>query len=797
MDEKYLQTLEFPKILSRLADHTDFSAGREMALALRPTTDLEQARAWQQETTEARYLMDTRGLVGMGGARDVRPRVEAAVRGAVLLPQELLTIAETLSSGRRLKHSLLKAAEKLPRLAAIARSIEECPAAVNEIHRCVNDQGEVVDSASPKLARLRHDLKLAHERLMERLNRILGSSNNAAYLQEALITQRHGRYVVPLRSEFKGRIPGIVHDRSGSGATLFIEPLAAVELTNRWRELQLEEEQEVQRILAHLSALVADDAHAIEATVDALARLDLVFARARYAESQRAVEAQLLPFRAAPPAGSPAQHSGAVLRLMRARHPLLDAATVVPVDVYLGDSYYMVVITGPNTGGKTVALKTVGLLTLMAQAGLHIPAREDSTLSVFESVHADIGDEQSIEQSLSTFSGHLTNIIRILKQADERSLVLIDELGAGTDPVEGAALARAILSHLLQRGVTTFVATHYPDLKAFAHTTPGVENASVEFDIETLSPTYELTIGLPGRSNAFSIASRLGLPPEIVQQARGYVSAEGLSAEDWLAEVKALRDATARMHDEALAVRRRAETAARELESRLAHIEAERQAVVETARVEAREELGQLRQEMRRLRHQMSAVIQDRTALAELESQAEALEKKSAPPPPPLRPRILPRRPLQAGDTVLIGGLGVDGEVREVSGESIDVQVGHFRVRVRPEDVELREQSLQLEKGQSSSDSQRVSLPPAPSPGIELHLRGYRVADALPRLETYLNDAFLAGLPWVRIVHGKGSGVLRQAVHEVLPHHALVTSFRIGQEGEGGEGVTIVRLASR
>jgi len=795
IDEKYLETLEFPKILARLAEYTDFSAGRELALALRPVTDLEQARARQQETSEARWLFDAQGVIGVRGARDVRPLVETAVRGATLLPVDLLDIAATLSSGQRLKKKLRRAAEQFPRLAATAGRIEECRGVSGEIGRCLDDQGEIVDGASPKLARIRRELKIAHERVMDRLNRILSSPDNALYLQETLITQRQGRYVIPLKSDFKGRIPGIIHDRSSSGATLFIEPLATVEQNNRWRELQLEEEHEIHRILAQLSALVAEASPFIVRTVESLAELDLIFATARYAESLRAVEAQLVPFKkSSPVADEMPCHPGSILRLMQARHPLLEAETVVPVDVYLDENYYILVITGPNTGGKTVTLKTVGLLALMALAGLHIPAREDSTLSVFESLYADIGDEQSIEQSLSTFSGHLTNIIHILGRANERSLVLLDELGVGTDPVEGAALARAILSHLRRQSVTTFVATHYPDLKTYAHTTQGVKNASVEFDLETLSPTFKLTVGLPGRSNAFSIATRLGLSPAIVKKARGYVSTQDLAVEDWLAEIKDLRETTRRVNEETLAAHEAAETAARELETRLAGIEEERREILEAVRAEAREELAQVRREMGHLRRQMARPVVVESPLRQVEAQVQALEEQVAPPPPPPRPKLLPRRPLQVGDTVLVAGLGVNGEVLDLLEENVEVQIGHFRVRVRPEDIELRDRPAVPSPRQAEK---MLSLPSPPLPGLELNLRGCRIADALPRLEEYLNKAFLGEIPWVRIIHGKGSGRLREAVRKVLHGHALVASFRNGEEGEGGMGVTVVQLASR
>ncbi|HIC93079.1 MAG TPA: hypothetical protein EYP09_02360, partial [Anaerolineae bacterium] len=520
--------------MSRLAEHTSFSAGRELALGLRPSTDPAEVRRRQGETSEARRLLALRGDLSLGGAHDVRPLVKNARREAVLLPTELLDIRDTLVRGRTLRRAILRLSDQFPLLADIAARIEECPRLVSEIARCINERAEVVDGASPDLARVRRELRETHRRLLDKLERIISSPSTAPFLQEPIITQREGRYVIPLKADFKGRIPGLVHDVSASGATLFIEPLATLELGNRWRELQVEEEREVRRVLAALSALVAEEGERVEHTVEALAELDLAFAKAKYAEELKAVEPKLVSWKAPRRPASNCQHPGSTIDLRKARHPLLDPATVVPIDVHLSDDYFILVITGPNTGGKTVSLKTVGLLALMAQCGLHIPAAEGSALSVFSGIYADIGDEQSIEQNLSTFSSHLNNIVDILRRADRRSLVLLDELGAGTDPSEGSALARAILSHLLERRITTFVATHYPELKVFAHATPGVENACVEFDLETLAPTYKLSIGLPGRSNALAIASRLGLASGIVDRAREMVPPQSLEAEGLL-----------------------------------------------------------------------------------------------------------------------------------------------------------------------------------------------------------------------------------------------------------------------
>ena len=804
MDIKYLQTLELPKILERVAEYTSFSAGRELVLALEPTSDLEEARRRQGETREALFLIDSQGGVSLGGVYDVRPLVDGASRGVTLLPGDLLDVRSTLLRGQSLKRTITRQAAQLPLLAAIAARIEPCPHVAAEIGRCINDQAEVVDAASPRLAQIRRDLKIAHDRVLDKLNRLVTSPETATYLQEAFVTQRNGRYVIPLKADFKGRIPGLVHDTSASGATLFIEPLATVELNNRWRELQIEEEHEVQRILAELSGLVAQEGEFITRTVEALAELDLALAKAEYAHATRSVEPELVSFKTKSPKkrGQPAsefQHPGSTIKLLRARHPLLDPATVVPIDVYLDDDYFVLVITGPNTGGKTVSLKTVGLLTLMAQAGLHIPAAEGSALSVFEGVYADIGDEQSIEQSLSTFSSHMSNIIRVLNHANERSLVLLDELGAGTDPSEGSALARAILSHLVRRRVTTLATTHSSELKVYAHSTPGVQNASVEFDLETLSPTYELTIGLPGRSNAFAIATRLGLPQEIVEEAKGLVTPEGLEAEALLAEIKVAREEALAAREAARAAQLEAEKLAEQLRLRLATIEEERRAILNQAREEARQELESIRAELRRVRARLASALlsakerppelaEAEQALNELETQAPPLEEIA------LTGMGVPTGPLAVGDTVWVAGLGVPGEIEELSDGGATVRVGSFRVRARREMLELRRPEP-VPKEELAPPEHPLEAQPL-SPGIELDLRGLRVEEALGRVDQHLNAAFLAGLPFVRIVHGKGTGALRRAVRQVLDGHSLVASFRPGEEGEGGDGVTVAYLAN-
>lgn len=821
MDPRTLRVLEFDKIRAQLAEHTSFSLGRERALALLPTDDIRLAQDWQAETREARRLLEDKSDVHLGGVHDLRGLAEQATRGSTLLPTDLLDIRATLVRARVIQRTLSRVGDLFPHMADVAGRIAVPQGLVDEIGRCIDERGEVLDSASEALARIRRELREAHARLMERLQRIIANSANAPFLQEPIITQRQGRYVIPLRAEFKGRIPGLIHDQSGSGATLFIEPLGVVDLNNQWRQAQLAEQEEVQRILAALTGLVAAAAAPIVRTVEALGDLDLIFAKARYAGVLRAVEPRLMPFPAtakragsgpqrasdAPPPGSEppaARHPGSMLNFIKARHPLLDPLTVVPVDIYIGDDFFIVVITGPNTGGKTVSLKTTGLLTLMAQAGLAIPADEGSTVTVFEQIFADIGDEQSIEQSLSTFSSHMTHIVEILAQADERSLVLLDELGAGTDPEEGAALAQALLKTLLARGITTLATTHYSELKVFAHTTPYVVNASVEFDIETLSPTYRLSIGLPGRSNAFAIAQRLGLPPAIVAQAEALVSPQSLEAEAMLAEIKRAREAAQATEAEAKAALRRAEALKADLHYRLAGVEEARRAVLAEARSQAEAELAALSAESQELRSQLAGIPREAGAaagktlhekwLAEAQdlvarraTQAKPVPAMQAPPP------LQVEGPLEPGDIVWVPSLQATGEVKGVSGNEIDVQVGAFRVRLAPHRLELRQRgaraAVQVQAGGAE--------PRPPSPGFELDLRGLTVDEMLIELDRYLDTAYLAGLPFVRIIHGKGTGALRQAVRDEMQAHPLVSSFRPGDNSEGGEGVTVAKLVQR
>lgn len=820
MDPKSITTLELPKILTRLSKFSSFSAGTALALALAPATELAEAQRRQQETTEARKLLAVKTDVTIGGARDIRPFVQNAARGGVLFASELMDVKNTLIAGRTLHRILSKLNDQFPRLAFIANGIEDTPGLVEAINRTLDERGEVLDSASEKLGLIRRELRIVHDRLLQKLQRLISDPRHATHLQETIITQRDGRYVIPLKADFKGRIRGIVHDQSASGATLFIEPLATVELNNEWREKQLAEQEEIRRILAALSALVGEQADKLIRGVEALADLDLAFAKAKYADAIRASEPILNEFRGPgsrvrgrPPAPDPQPpalraHPGSTIKLRAARHPLLNPDTVVPIDMEFDDETYALVITGPNTGGKTVSLKTVGLLALMAQCGLHIPAQSGSELSVFPKIFADIGDEQSIEQSLSTFSAHITNIIRLLKDVDDKTLIIIDELGSGTDPAEGSALARAILSYLLDLGATTLVATHYPELKGYAHTTPAVRNASVEFDLNSLAPTYHLTIGLPGRSNAFAIATRLGLEKSIIDEAKTMVGQADLQAEQLLDEIHRQREIVRAERTRAETARRDADEHERALAKRLENIEDERRTILQTARFESQKELHALREELTELKRKLARAAQPMDTLHEVENQLEAAETKQALPITPLAPAradgALRARPIRLGDTVKLKTLNSMGVVTALTTTDAEVQVGRMRVRAKLDELALRGSPDESEAGGSKSEtpspksaaSSQKKKEAHPSPGLELDLRGQTVEEALPELERYLDSAYYAGLPWGRIIHGKGTGKLRQAIREFLRHNPMVKSHQSGDENEGGDGVTIVKLAS-
>ena len=820
MDTKTITVLEYPKILARLAGFCDFSASKDLARELEPTTSFDLATTRIAETTEARKLFSVQD-VGIGGAHDIRPAADLAARGGVLDPQQLLDIKSTLISCRELKKTFEKRKggsvqnsevkistgetrpyeDEYPHLAQIALGLPESHGLVDAISRILSERGEVLDSASEKLARLRREVRVAHDRLMARLQKYLTES--ASKLQEQIITQRDGRYVIPLRAEFKGRIKAVIHDQSSSGATLFIEPLPVVELNNTVRELELAERDEERRILAELSAQVGEQREPLKYGVENLAVLDLAFAKAKYAEELRASEPLLLK-KDERGKKDDLPLSSFIFHLTRARHPLLDPATVVPIDFNPKPGTRAVVITGPNTGGKTVSLKTVGLFVLMAQSGLHIPAESGSELPFFHSVWADIGDEQSIEQSLSTFSGHITNIIRILKKADARSLVILDELGAGTDPQEGAALARSILAHLLERGITSIVATHYPELKTFAHSTEGVVNASMEFDVATLRPTYKLTIGLPGRSNALLIATRLGLDPEIVSVAKGEINPDNIRADKLLDDIRKERNRTSREREKLEKARDRLEAQTKELEKRLEKIEDERREVLAKARAEGELEIAVLKRNMDSLKSQLKNARQPLEAIKKVEEKIEQMEEKAEAPivrrPKTVDrgPSITSRQPLKLGERVLVGTLNAEGVVTALGESDAEVQIGSVRLRAKLSDLSRRaagEEPIPSKVESPKSSDVRLSTSDSrKSPGIELDLRGQMSEDALDKLDQYLEQAYLTGLPFVRIIHGKGTGKLRQSVRDMLRGHAHVASYEEGGDKEGGAGVTVAKL---
>ncbi len=813
MNDHTLRVLEFDKVLARLAELTTFSAGRSLAEELRPATDRDEVVHRQRITAEARRLRELHPRIGLGGSHDVRAVADKAARGGVLQATELLEIASTLVAAGELRRVIVRfrpdertpQRDGLPLLADLADRAEALPELAEEINRCIDHRAEVTDAASPALASLRRNVRLAHDRLHAKLQSFLTSTQYRDAIQEPIITLRDGRYVIPVKADQRGQVRGIVHDVSASGATVFLEPLPVVELGNTWRELQLEEQREVERVLRDLSAMAGEAADGIVETVAVLAELDLALAKARLATELDAPEL--------PHAGEEQAwivEAGGPLHMLNARHPLLalgpgseQGGSVVPITVTLGDDYTVLLITGPNTGGKTVALKTAGLLTLMAQAGLPVPADAGSTVPVFGDIRADIGDEQSIEQSLSTFSSHMTHIIEILATARRDSLVLMDELAAGTDPVEGSALARAILARLLDVGCLVVATTHHGELKAFAHTTPGVSNAAVDFDLETLRPSYHLTIGLPGGSNALTIAARLGLPPDIIAAARAAVDPDQAQVESLLTDIRRERDEAAADREAGEVARTGAEDAQRIAEEKLAEVEERLDEMVERTTAELEEDA----KTVRNLLTQAEAAVESGRTKRAAERLAKALERKKQTeekrPPRPKKPK--PRAPagdgpapeeIQPGDHVWIEGYDRFGEALAVPDErgEVELQLGPLRGRMKLSQVERVERPKQR-GGRAPEPLPTSTVAPVDAPPLELEVRGQTVDEALPVLDQYLDQAYRAALPFVRIIHGRGTGTLRRQVHELLRKHPLVRSYETAQRQDGGEGVTVVHLA--
>ncbi|MDQ5823166.1 MAG: Smr/MutS family protein [Chloroflexota bacterium] len=856
MNDKSLHTLEFHKVRERLASYTSFSAGKTAALELVPLTDITQVRRNQRITTEAVRLLSLRPDVTLGGARDIREMVRRAELGSVLDPSEVLMVLDTLRSCRILHGVIARTQEQrseLPTLAFIADGLTLLPKLEQEIERCISDDGQVLDSASPALGKIRVGIRAAHSRLMQRLQQLISSEAAGRALQEPIITLRNGRYVVPVKRDFQGLLKGIVHDQSNTGSTLFVEPLAVVDLGNEWRQLQLEEQQEIERILRELGGLIGDKGDAIRTNVEILADIDLALAKARYSVAIDAREPELVEPRVKGPDPSrpldnrerrpqaqarasqdgqpqqeqnpkseirnPNSHQG--LYFKNARHPLL-TGKVVPITVELGGRFRMLVITGPNTGGKTVALKTVGLLTLMSQAGMHIPAEGGSRAVVFKDVFADIGDEQSIEQSLSTFSSHMSNIVGILRQATRGTLVLLDELGAGTDPQEGSALARAIITTILEIGALAVCTTHYSELKAYAFSTPNVENASVEFDIQTLSPTYRLMVGVPGRSNAFAIASRLGLNPMIIDKAKRYIDPEAQRVEDLIEDIRSQREAAKSELGTAEQARREIDQRRQEVDRRLAEAEEIRARAAEEGRAQLEHELETLRAELRQLRARVEAGltatsdetltrqwVKDAQARSEemerqLKSKANEQKKARHRPQTSKTPRAgEPGKPhvFGPGDVVFVQSLSSEGEVLTAPDSSgqVEVQVGAFKMRVPLANLALRRTASAASAAREAASaavarSYNTSTVPTETPRLEYDYRGWRAEEAIEDLDQRLNDAALVGMPFIRVIHGKGTGALRQAMREYLRKQPIVKEIEPAPVEQGGEGVTIVKL---
>jgi len=783
MDPGSQSLLEFPAVRTRLAAVTSFGPSRRLAEALEPSSDPLIVARRLDETDQARALLEDRPGVGIGAAFDIGPAVERAARGGRLEPGQFLEIGQTLDATARL--ATLLADERRPLLRDLSRDLHMLPALRSTLARSFDPAGELLDTASPRLGGLRAAVRVAYDRLRRRLDALIGTELGSA-LQEPLITLRNGRYVVPVKAEARARVKGIVHDASGSGQTLFIEPLVAVELGNAWREAQVAVAEEIARILDELSAFVAANADPLRETLGALARFDLWVAKASLAAEMGASRAET------------ADRPEAIL--LSARHPGL-TGRVVPIDIRIGDGYSALVVTGPNTGGKTVTLRTLGLLSLMHQAGLHVPAEPGSRLPIWRDIFADIGDEQSIAQSLSTFSGHLRSIIRIVDAAGPGTLVLLDELGAGTDPTEGSALAQALLDHFIRAGALVAATTHYAELKAYAHTTPGASNAAVEFDLETLSPTYRLTIGLPGGSQAFAIAHRLGLPEPIVSDARSRLSESQRSFEATLASIKATEGETSDALDRARIAELRASEALRAAQEERRRARRERDESVRAARTDAERIVADLRTEVSATREALeretvtAPLLDDAVARAE-----EALGQLPQDGPDPIAEPVIEQH-WQLGDRARSRSGGWQGRIAalERGGRRATLEAGGMRVTVDVEDLvpALRDETAGPGDGTgavSTSNGAALRLDRARSVASSLDLRGARVDEALDALSRYLDDASLAGLDKVLIIHGMGTGAVRDAVRAAAAGHPLVKALRPGQRGEGGDGATMVEL---
>ncbi|WP_100332082.1 endonuclease MutS2 [Bacillus xiapuensis] len=783
MNKKVLETLEFDKIKRQLAEHAASSLGREQAESLKPALAYEEVVRLQEETDEAVQVLRIKGHAPLGGIYNIRPHVKRSQIGGMLNGMEFVQIASTISAGRLMKNfitGLLEDGEQLPILEVKAESMPVLTPLEHRIKHTVDEHGGVLDSASAALRHVRQQLRSNESRIRSKLESLIRGKNAQTMLSDAIITIRNDRYVLPVKQEYRGHYGGIVHDQSSSGQTLFIEPESIVEMNNQVRELKLKEQLEIERIFTELTAEVELHGEELYRLTDLLGELDFMFTKAKYGKAMKG--------------SKPAVNPNGCIRLRKARHPLLPVDEAVPSDIELGKDYSTIVITGPNTGGKTVTLKTVGLITLMAQSGLQIPAQDGSETAVFQSVYADIGDEQSIEQSLSTFSSHMVNIVDILKQVDHDSLVLFDELGAGTDPQEGAALAISILDEVRRRGARMIATTHYPELKAYGYNREGVINASMEFDVESLSPTYRLLIGVPGRSNAFEISQRLGLDTGIIQQARKLVGTDTNEVDQMIASLERSRKMAEEEEKEARDYLKTAEKLHQEMQKKMQEFYAHEEELTEKARQkaaaiveQAKAEAEEVIKDLRKMQLEKRAGIKEhelieakrRLSAAAPESQTPKKQKKAA-----------DGRTLKPGDEVKVLSLGQKGHLIEKSGD------GEWQVQMGIIKMKVKESDLQWVKAEKKPEPKPLATIRGKDyhVSLELDLRGERFEDALLKVEKYIDDALLAGYSRVSIIHGKGTGALRQGVQEYLKNHRSVKRIRFGEAGEGGSGVTVVEF---
>ncbi len=788
MNEKVLQVLEYHKIIARLTEKATSEPGKKRATALLPMTDLNEIQAAQTQTADALGRLFAKGSTSFGSNKDFGMSLKSLEVGSVLSIAELLRIASFLENVNRIKAYGRRERDDMPgdSLDVWFDMLEPLTPLAGEINRCILSEEEIADDASPALKHIRRSMAVTNDRIHSQLNSMINGSLRT-YLQDAVVTMRDNRYCIPVKSEYKSQVPGMVHDQSSTGSTFFIEPAAVVNLNNELKELSIREKEEIEAVLASLSAQTAAYTRELAADQEAMTNLDFVFAKATLAMEQNAT--------------MPLFNTEHQIHIRKGRHPLIDKKQVVPVDILLGIDFDLLIITGPNTGGKTVALKTAGLLSLMGQAGLHIPAMDRSQLSVFREIYADIGDEQSIEQSLSTFSSHMTSIVSILREADADSLCLFDELGAGTDPTEGAALAISVLDHLHGRGIRTMATTHYSELKVYALSTPFVENACCEFDVETLRPTYRLLIGIPGKSNAFAISTRLGLPDYIIEDARRHITQDKESFEDLLANLENSRLTIEKEQAEIETYKREIQTLKERLESKQEKIDQSRDRIIREANEEAREILQSAKEladeTIRTFQKAGNASIKDleKSRRKVSEKISEKNEKLSLKADSPSHKTLKPNQ-IKLGDSVNIVSMGLKGTVSSLPDKNgrLFVQCGIIRSQVSLNDlVLLEEETVRTEKMQRSS-SGKLKMSKSYSVSTEINLLGKTVDEAISELDKYLDDAYLAHLPSVRIVHGKGTGALRKAVQNYLRKNKTVKSFRLGEFGEGDAGVTIAEF---